>query len=193
METPPENTNIYCKFKAKLQKLKEKTYRVGIYNLLLIIISSGSISLVVYSLWAQAKLKDSMEMQAAQINELIKTKKDIYFSQNAADDKNYIAIKELAGLVEELVKYKNEAVIPAQPVLGNATESAKQEYSGMVMVKKDLTDVSIFQDMTPTSAVISTAKAGEFLFYYQKQAGWYQVEKDIGKLGWIQEEMVNDI
>ena len=178
--------------KEKLQGINNRRFRVNILELLLFAISAVSISLAAYSLSVQAKLKASTEMQVAQINELIKTKKDIYFSQNAADDKNYIAIKELAGLVEELVKYKNETVIPTQPVLGSSTKSPKPEYLGMVIVKKDLADVNIYQDPALTSVIVSTAQPGEFLFYYQRQAGWYQVEKDIGKLGWIQEEVVND-
>ena len=52
---------------------------------------------------------------------------------------------------------------------------------------------SIFENPQPSAVVSGSAAGSDFLFYTQKQTGWYQVELNNGNIGWIPEYQVTGL
>jgi hypothetical protein len=200
MKLPIEN--IY-KFLTAPRNL---SIRVNIATLVLSFISIVSLGLLLSSYHTQRQLNYLVKQQSSTISEMIKTKED---------EKSFsVALTQATGLNNELrdtitklrvlpssIASKGTEVnlVPTDnnnqgSVEGVQTNSTLPQIVGMVQVNGDPTEPkNIYNGFQSGSTIIGSAAGSDFLFYTQKQPGWYQVELRNGDIGWIPEEQITEL
>jgi hypothetical protein len=169
-----------------------KVIKTNIVTVVLGGITIISLTIAIMSLINQAKLKSLTEIQSQQIAQLIKDKKDFQFSKTLNDDNSLTAIDELKKMVMDLKNNRTTVATTTidENVLGVTTSLPPT--LGMVMLNVGVTPVNIYDSPSTSGNILSSTMAVTVMFYYEKQPGWYQIEYEANKLGWMPEALLTE-
>jgi hypothetical protein len=103
---------------SKFKYLFRKTIKANLTTIILLITTIVSTTAVIFGLVNQSRLNQTITTQNAQINELIKIKKDFQFGQLVNNDNSLISIEELKKMVKDL---KDNQSLNSSSILGTLT------------------------------------------------------------------------
>jgi uncharacterized protein YgiM (DUF1202 family) len=169
-----------------VREATEKKFPITIVLVVIAVISTTVTFLVLIN---QKNLYQIINTQNTRIDDLNKSKDNLQFSKEVSNDSTITSIDELKKMIQDLSN--KSSVLGASDI--NLGQTVPSTSIGIVTLNNGVSSVNIYSGPKTQSTILSTTAPDTLMFYYKKEAGWYQIELGIDKLGWVQSKFVTDL
>ena len=105
---------------------------------------------------------------------------------------NEIILKELINLRKDMSTTLNNLSKESTDSATTSTLSTSL-LNGMVKISSSQWKrVNVYEKTSTSSKIVNSLVFDTIYFYRQKQNGWYQIDLDLGQLGWVQAEFLKE-
>lgn len=156
-------------------------FTIHIVSLLLMV---GSLTWVFATAKSSKNLQLLAEIQSQKVSELARINKDLFLSQKNTNSKNDVTFSMLSAQIRDLLRRESA---------GGSISSESADTATAMLTTTGTHPINVYIQPTTSSGIIEVIPTEKLYFYSENTDGWYKIELDAGKYGWINSKFAAEL